>query len=430
MLDPVTAFGILASALQIAQQVNQLKNRVLAKSSDPKGLLDLRGEAHEHIARLKGWEDKVSKDTYIVFTELCDVLQEIVDEIDCLKNRNTVTKVFTSLRIYSLQFEHKIVKALRSFHLKVSLESQKQSEALWESMIEQMKQLHITKTQLEQISTSQNVASNYINDTIAAVESRMRNVEGKIEEIKRSQHQVHEILKALLDERIMNPARNANHAETSIGNIAANDSICRISAEILPASDSITWFGTEEADPKPPFRIWCLDDPESNKPTAELNGISISATPSTDTVDTIFTKRYAADDFDQNITRLKRRRKKDVTTYVGLVKKDGRLQTLRRFVPERLARLLIQSVPKDALPAILDVTRKLEQEYGYILFDRIVRNQIFSLPKLSELEELERGMMASYFDKLTATFHFELEIEGLQRPFREQHMVVKISRYH
>jgi hypothetical protein len=59
-----------------------------------------------------------------------------------------------------------------------------------------------------------------------------------------------------------------------VGDRLSNDSVYRISAELSATdSESLVWF---DRDTKPPFKIWCLDDRNSNNPSAEINGIAMS----------------------------------------------------------------------------------------------------------------------------------------------------------
>jgi hypothetical protein len=157
-----------------------------------------------------------------------------------------------------------------------------------------------------------------------------------------------------------------------------------------------------------PFKVWCLDDPNSNIPSAEFGGIAVSSTASKDSIDTIFTKRYAADDFDQNLSSLKRRRIEDVSPYVALTKRHGHLHVLQEFVPENLARMLTENVPKPVIRHLLRVIRSLKQEYGYALLTRIIESKIYDLPGLLLFEELERGLVALQAEKITAKFFFQL----------------------
>jgi hypothetical protein len=204
--------------------------------------------------------------------------------------------------------------------------------------------------------------------------------------------------------------------------------VVRISAELAATdSDSLVYYGNET---KPPFKIWSLDDPQGNyQPTAELNGLAVSITQSGDTIDQIFNKRYAADDFDQNLSRVKRQRTNDLSPYTGLVKNDRNLQILREFLPQSLAQKLVDKVPPRVLRETIKVVRSLEQEYRYMLLDRMLRNEVYNLPALWEFQELERAALVNQAEKMEANillfcgeplaigsythgFVFELKISG------------------
>jgi len=162
-----------------------------------------------YIQRLQECENKVGEDAKLASIELRTVLEDIVKEIDALKKRKTVTKILTSLRIYFPEFEKRMVTALHSFHHKLSFESQKYSEVLLDSMTEQMKQLHITKTQLEALSAEQNVMSQDVKATMALVDCRMGKIEANMEHIKSLQLQMQEILRSLLNEGNLNSIGSA-----------------------------------------------------------------------------------------------------------------------------------------------------------------------------------------------------------------------------
>jgi len=208
-MDPATVFGIVTGAFQLAQQINQFKNRILAKSNDPKELRTLQKEAKVYIKRLQECEDKMGEDAKLAPIELRTVLEDIVKEIEALKKRKTVTKILTSLRIYSPELEKRMVTSLRSFHVKLSIESQKYSEILRDSMTEQMKQLHITKTQLEALSAEQNVMSQHVKATMTEVDCRMGKIEANMEHIKSHQLQMQELLRSLSNEGNLNSIGSA-----------------------------------------------------------------------------------------------------------------------------------------------------------------------------------------------------------------------------
>jgi hypothetical protein len=267
---------------------------------------------------------------------------------------------------------------------------------------------------------------------IAPIESRIRDLEKSMVKINSAQTQIQMTMDSFVPDivgRIVENVRNdGDETRTFIREqMGNNDSVCRISAEISHDSDAITWYDTENTeDSKPPFKVWCLDDPEQNQPSAEFNGVAVSASRNSDSLDTIFTKRYAADEFDKTLSRAKDQRTKDVSPYVGLVKRDGYLQLLNEFVPPPLAQRLVEKHPLP-LQKILKIVKGLEQEYRYILLDRILRNEIYELPRLSMFEELERAMMANVAEKLEVTFNFFVDHiigAGLYR----SNMWIRISR--
>ena len=111
--------------------------------------------------------------------------------------------------------------------------------------------------------------------------------------------------------------------------------------------------------------------------------------------------------------------------YVGIARKGEYLYTLRRFLPRALAEQLIATVPRDALPLILDMVRKLEQEYAYTLLDRISKGgRLSSLANLSIVEDIERANLALQADKMRINVGMVIRIEDTV-----SEMQVSVSRY-
>jgi hypothetical protein len=185
-LDPATAIGVAAAAVQMAQQLNQLKNRILRKPVDRKALLAIYDEARQHIVCLQGWEKDLVGEARSASIELRGVLQDVIDDIEGLKRRKRLVKIVNTLAIYTPQFDVRITHALRTFHLNVSVPTQKQSNDMLASITKQMEELQITKNQLQQISG--------MDQAIAEVEARIRESERKIAEIKSLQVRIQESL--------------------------------------------------------------------------------------------------------------------------------------------------------------------------------------------------------------------------------------------
>ena len=150
---------------------------------------------------------------------------------------------------------------------------------------------------------------------------------------------------------------------------------------------------------------------------------------SEETIETILGgKRQAADDFDENISRLKRQRTEDVSPYLGVVKRRGHLQILKEFCPAPVAQMLVDKVQRPVLQKIVAIIQGLKQEYSYTILDRIVKNTIFSLPALAEFEELERAMVANRAEKLSANFHFFV-LHSTENLVCEIPLKIKVARY-
>jgi hypothetical protein len=85
---------------------------------------------------------------------------------------------------------------------------------------------------------------------------------------------------------------------------------------------------------------------------------------------------------------------------------------------------LTKTVPRDALPLIFDVVRKLEQEYAYTLLDGICRGGVGNLPKLSSFEDMERANLALLAEKMGLTLRLSIQMEKIHA-----WMLVSVSRY-
>src|SRR5271154_5384944 len=100
MLDPVTAFGVAVGVLQITQQLIGLGKIVLsAKPPDQKLVDAIREEAKKYISLLTGWANELTGDAKDACETLRKALQEVVDDIDEIKNTTGVRKVMTRFRV-------------------------------------------------------------------------------------------------------------------------------------------------------------------------------------------------------------------------------------------------------------------------------------------------------------------------------------------
>ena len=124
---------------------------------------------------------------------------------------------------------------------------------------------------------------------------------------------------------------------------------------------------------------------------------------------------------------MKRRQGKDVLPYSRLLKQEGYIQILREYVPAPLAQKLVEAIPKSVLREILKRGRGVAQEYLSTFFDRIIKNEIYTLPKVAVFEELKHAMIASQAEKLTAltSFIFMHRIEDVNYIIN---LEVKLSR--
>lgn len=191
--------------------------------------------------------------------------------------------------------------------------------------------------------------------------------------------------------------------------------------DCLKHDKSSAWINTElgsEREPafyeetaQPPFMLWSLDEsPQGRlKPMARFNGLEVSATASTESIENILGKRHLAEEFEHNLSRIKKRRLKDVTPYVSLAKRGQHFQILREYLPPTLVEKFGKNIPQELLKEALSVTRRLGQEYRYYLLDRILNDQCYTLPKLQVMEELERGILAIHAGKLNVELGFGID---------------------
>jgi hypothetical protein len=447
MLDLATTFGIGCGVLQITQQLVQLGQKILAIPADRKAARAIREETKGYIALLLECQNKLSGSPKEACKVLQGTLQEVIDGIDEITNpkRKRLTTAVTGFRIQSPRFREKIAKAMEEFKLKMTVESQRQSAELLESMTKQMDELNITKTHLQLLQVPG------MDAAIAEIDLKMRRINSTIEKVTADQNQIQQTLNmvpslvAEIAERIKAENRAAMRDLVSEGKSChtlnadlvsqlsrdnpSNDSLCRISAEMVRDPESITWYDSANgAESTRPFKVWCLDDPNFNTPAAEFCGTAVSSTSSKDPVDIIYTKRYVADDFDQNLSLRKRKRVEDPSPYVSLSKRQGHFQILQEFIPTNLAQILVESVPNPVLRKLLSAIRALRQEYAYVLLDRIIKNKIYDLPEVHKFEEMERGMIALQAEKMKATFHFVLTYRTCDMVTVDDRMALGVSR--
>jgi hypothetical protein len=190
-----------------------------------------------------------------------------------------------------------------------------------------------------------------------------------------------------------------------------NESVCRIHAELLPNPESVTWYSDES--PAPSIKIWSLDTPadEANvsQPSARFNGLEVSSETISEPIEQILGKRHAAVEFDQRLSRAKRRRLGDLTPYIALGQRNDQLQILQEFLPRHLVDNWLGTVPAELRAQILRISRSLGQEYRYSILDRIIRSQCMSLGDLALFESLERSMLALHAEKVKVTLKFDLK---------------------
>jgi hypothetical protein len=203
MLDPVSLVGLAAAGMQMFQQLVELKNRILAKPDDKKTLRAIRSETQQMIKELRKYEKDLISEANLGFSnvkvvgaeaegvstdkgvvgdvktasmELRDVLQDVIDDIDGLGKRGFIKNVLTCLSIYSPRFEQRLTAALRVFHVKFALQSQRKSENSLAEMTQKLDRLTINKQHLEEDLPEMTDAIALIDDRIAALRKSMDEV--------------------------------------------------------------------------------------------------------------------------------------------------------------------------------------------------------------------------------------------------------------
>lgn len=138
-------------------------------------------------------ESEVSDAAKQACETLREALKDIVDEMRELKdpNRKHMNKLIDGLRIWSPRFKEKMHKALEDFKIKLSIESHKQSERAMDMLTKQMKELQITKTQLQRLRAPG------IEATITTVQSRINELDEKIEKMKVHQDEIQQAISSL-----------------------------------------------------------------------------------------------------------------------------------------------------------------------------------------------------------------------------------------
>jgi hypothetical protein len=67
---------------------------------------------------------------------------------------------------------------------------------------------------------------------------------------------------------------------------------------------------------------------------------------------------------------------------------------------------------------MLKIIRTLEQEYRYTILDRLIAKQIYEHPELAAFERLERAMLVTQTDKLTASFSVGVDLHSVEKQFK------------
>jgi len=210
-----------------------------------------------------------------------------------------------------------------------------------------------------------------------------------------------------------------------------SESAVRIKAEILPKSSPLIWYGDPTTNKQPGFRLWTLDNESDNvrpSPNALLGGVEFSSVSLSETYDNIMTKRHLAEDVDEDIRARKYQRIDDLAAYFGLAKRGNRLEELREYMPLAIGDIFPNNVPREYQMEATRIARTLSQEYRYMILDQIRKRELYTLPKLHLLEDMERAMLALHAEKMGVNFGFFLvrTLDDVDLPYK---LGIRITRY-
>src|SRR5277367_294888 len=324
MPDPLTILGATTSALQIVQVICTLGKLILEKRKDGKSLKSIADDSKKYIPHLEKWGREMDGEAAKACKDLETILRQVIDEIDELSVRSTAEKVWSAvqLRFHAPRFQTKLAKAIQEFQLRMCVEGNKQSKKADDTLMEltgKLKELQITAKTLEALPETNNTISR-VEAEIASVSEKIRAIERAIDAVQKQLQDVQQSFAASIVDVVTSCVEKdggitRDKIDDVIEHLNMNDSTTRISAELLSAREPVTWYGEGETSR---FMLWSLDgsmdeNGETVKPTARFNGLELSTTPSARTIDDIFGKRHAADEFDNNLSRIKHRRVKEVT---------------------------------------------------------------------------------------------------------------------
>ena len=446
MVAGLDVLGATASALQIVGMICSLGNRILDKPKDTKSVRSIAVDAKSYIRHLEHWSLTITGDAKEACEDLHQQLHSLVDEVHGHKGKKALEKAKTCLKLYKPEFREKFADALDKFKFRMCVESRRSvadMEDKLTGMTKSMEELRITSKTLETLpGMEEGVAKveermKELSKAISDLTSAVANVQSALHRLEATsvgKAQVEEMIRTDGDvtrESIRRFARSVSETVEKVHERQMlNESIIKITSEILPRSSNLVWYDGSTSNPT--FKIWSLDEPrdesKGSAPQANFAGLELSSISLETTYDELHEKRYIADDLEEDVREKKQRRVSDVSPYVNLVRRRDSLEELREFVPPRFEEQFRNELPREAQLEALRVARSLSQEYRYVVLDQILQQKAHTLPKLHQLEDMERAMLAIHSNKLEARLEFVIQnvVNEVDFPYR---LCVAVEEY-
>lgn len=374
MLDKLSILGAVASALQIFEMAVAITIGVVARI-----LLRLRDNTSlgEVYSNVKKYRQRLCEevDDAFAYKDLRHNLDNIIMEIESLR-RNP--KMFTILRCHSLKFQDMFEKAVEEFNFQMSLKGNKERQAIAE----------------------------YFRDVLESIKTQVER------DGDQTRSEIAQSAKIIIEH----------------GNI--NEYLTKIEGEFVPNQEDITWY--KEVNGRS-FRLWDLHHRHESQitndsiPSARLDGSELSIIASIN-IDDVYQKRDTAVEFFEYLTRIKRRRGKDISPYVGLAKHGNCIHVLQIFSPPELVEQLDSNISERPRDELVQIINSLTQEFRFFLVNQFIKDGFSNFPDLRVFEDMQRSMLFLFAGNIEVSLSFCWRI-GTQNGELMTHVVVSISRY-
>src|SRR5271170_2103623 len=270
MVAGLDVLGATASALQIVGIICSLGNRILDKPKDTKSVRSIAVDAKSYIRHLEHWSLTITRDAKAACEALHEELQSLVDEIDGHRGKKALEKAKTCLKLYKPEFREKFADALDKFKFRMCVESRRSVVDMDDKlmgMTKSMDELRITSKTLETLPG--------MEESVAKVEETMKGLSKTISALRTAMEKVQSALhrldatsigKAQVEEMIRTDGdatrdvirRFAGSVSDAVEKVherqMLNESIIKITTEILPRSSNLVWYDGSTTNPT--FKIW------------------------------------------------------------------------------------------------------------------------------------------------------------------------------